>query len=230
MRFVNIVTTIFLIMLCILYSPSYAIGKTISLHKAVNESKVKVEISGLGGSTGDTILLQIKRLIPLTMQLSITPGSVFKSESGKVQDMVFARIKGERMGDRKYRPSSKIVLTDNANHSYIVEAYCLDFHKSNPGKNDTFILTAPDKKTAKILKAGNEQSLGIAAIQSAIWIDRANISDSELTRRFPVSNVDLKAAHKLIESIKGKSSSQGFKVNNSVCMSSTPSACSVINL
>jgi hypothetical protein len=39
-----------------------------------------------------------------------------------VTKLPFARIKGERMGDRKYRPSSKIVLTDNANHSYIVEA------------------------------------------------------------------------------------------------------------
>ena len=172
----------------------------VPLDQAVNEAKVKVEVSGLGGSTGDAILIVIQRQVPETLRISLRPGTVFKSTSGTVQNMVGARIKGERAGESSYAPATEIVLTDDAKHSYIVEAYCLDFHKANPGIGDSFALSPPDEKAGSILMAGKNAEASVPAIQAALWIDRDGIGDAELKERFPVSDEDIKAARALLRS------------------------------
>ena len=121
---------------------------SIPLEQAAKEDKVTLEVTGLGGSTGDTILITVQRRVAGTLRLTLTPGTVFKSISGNVQNMAGACIKGERVSEIAYRPSSEIVLTDNAKHSYIVEAYCLDFHKANPGSRDPFSIAPPDPRAA----------------------------------------------------------------------------------
>jgi hypothetical protein len=46
--------------------------------------------------------------------------------------MTGTTIKGERVSGQTYRPTTTIVLADDTQHTYVIEAYCLDFHKDNP--------------------------------------------------------------------------------------------------
>jgi len=73
--------------------------------------------------------------------------------------MAGASIKGKRVGERSYRPTTEIVLADNDKHSYVIEAYCLDFHKGNPGPSDRFSIAPPDGRTLKILQAGKAKGV-----------------------------------------------------------------------
>jgi len=168
------------------------------LDKALQDGKVRVEITGLGGSTGDTILLNVQRQVPETLRLSLTPGTVFKSATSTVQNMVGAAIKGERVSNTSYRPSSQIVLTDDAKHAYVIQAYCLDFDKGNPGHNDSFSVSPVDVRAAEILAAGQEMGASINVIQSGLWIDREGVGERELKRRFPVTDADITAARGLL--------------------------------
>lgn len=185
-------------------------AQSIPLDQAVKDGKVKIEITGLGGSTGDTILLNVQRQVQETLRLNLTPGTVFKSTSGNVQNMIGARIKGERVGQVAYLPISEISLPNDKKREYIVEAYCLDFHKSNPGSSDAFILSSPDKRIRNIIVRGQEDGHSMQVIQSAIWIDHDKVTPSRLKTRFPVSDKDIETAQKLLKEVERSRMSKLF--------------------
>jgi hypothetical protein len=60
------------------------------LEQAVRDGKVDAEVSGLGGSTGDAILIVVRRKMPEVLRLTLTPGTVFKSAAGAGQNMAGA--------------------------------------------------------------------------------------------------------------------------------------------
>lgn len=180
---------------------SLALGATMSLQEAVHQGKVSMAVKGLGGATGDAIVITLTRTVPESLWLTLTPGTVLPSASGTVQDMVTARVKGERMGLFTYRPSSTIELRDNREHAYLIEAYCLDFHKDNPGPADAFQLGTVDQRAKAILEAGRKQQASINVLQSAIWIDGEHVSNATLKRRFPVSDADIVRARSLLNSL-----------------------------
>lgn len=200
MKINRVILVVIIGYLCnLMYSQS---TKPIPLDEALQEGKIKVIIASLGGSTGDVIAVIVQRKEQKRLRLNLKPGTVFKSVSGTVQNMVGMAIKGERVSRNAYRPTIEIELTDDDEHVYIIEAYCLDFHKPNPGMNDSFILQAPDNHIAKILLTGKKKGARIEVIQCALWIDRENITNTELKSRFKVNDADIKAAYALLQYVK----------------------------
>jgi len=175
----------------------------ISLQQAVTEGKVKAHIRGRGGSTGDTIEIVLQRQVPDLLRISVAVGTVFKSISGNVQNMVAAGVKGEAVSETQYRPAMEIVLADTNRHTYVIEAYSLDFHKPNPGSGDPFGLAPPDDRATNILLAGKKEGASIQAIQSALWIDRNRVADTELKKRFPVRDEDIRDARAILQATQG---------------------------
>ncbi len=174
----------------------------VPLDQAIKDGKVGADITGIGGSTGDTILITVRRKVPEELRLTLTPGTVFKSVTGTVQNMAGASIKGERVGESSYRPTTEIVLADNDKHSYVIEAYCLDFHKGNPGPSDRFSIAPPDGQALKILQAGKAKGASIQVIQAAVWMDRDGATATQLKQRFPVGDRDIEAARGLLRDAK----------------------------
>ena len=164
----------------------------IHLHDAVGQGKVSIEVTAIGGSTGDTIQVAVRRLGKDAIHLDLAPGTVFGSTSATVQDMVGSRIKGERAGTTAYSPLSAIYLPDDQVHTYVIEAYCMDFHKANPAAGNKFRMDAPSPELGSMLAGASGRS--IQQVQAAIWIKRDGVADAELAARFPVRAEDLRAA------------------------------------
>jgi hypothetical protein len=182
---------------CLVTNPAASQGPT-PVGQALREGKVRLEIKGQGGSTGDVIVIHAQRLVREPLRLTLTPGTVLASASGTVQDMVVARLKGEPVDEMRYRPAQEIVLRDDAPRTYLVEAYCLDFDKANPVANDVFTLSRVDERAEKLIEAGLRRGASIGTIQSALWIDREGVTDAQLKRRFPVSDEEIHAARELL--------------------------------
>jgi len=179
-------------------------AQAIPLDQAVQGGKVAVEITGLGGSTGDVILVTAQRQVQETLRLMLAPGTIFKSKSGAVQDMVGACIKGERVSATSYRPATEIVLTDNRRHAYVVEAYCMDFHKENPRAGDRFTVAVPQDRAGALILGGKKARARIQVIQSALWFDREGLSNTAVKSRFPVTDEDIEGARCLLRNITNR--------------------------
>jgi hypothetical protein len=182
--------------------PARGQATAVPLQQAVEEGKVEVNVSSLGGATGKTIRVDVRRKTPQAVHVEINPGTVFLSQSGKVQNMTGGTVKGEFIGPNTYRPTdvNVMVLADDAWHGYLVESFCMDYHKGPPQRGDRFNLAIQDQRAARIIQAKKESSASLWAFQFALWMDREGISEKELLSRYGnvATEVDVRVARNLM--------------------------------
>ena len=153
-----------------------------------------------GGATGTTVQVHVRRKVPQTVHVQITPGTAFIANSGKIQNMAGASVKAEVMANGATRSTSVMVLADNARHTYLVESFCLDYHKPAPKKGDTFRLAINDERAARILQPLDGKPPTLWSMQSAVWMDRMGVTPGELKKRYPqrVTDVEITVARNLL--------------------------------
>lgn len=171
-----------------------------SLQSAVRQGLVDVEVVSRGGATGTTVQVHVRRKVPQTVRVEITPGTVFIANSGKIQNMAGASVKAEIMANGVTRSTSVMVLADNARHSYLVESFCLDYHKPAPKQGDSFRLAINDERAARILQPLDGKQPTLWSMQCAVWMDRMGVTPAELKKRYPnrVTDVEIKFAGNLL--------------------------------
>jgi hypothetical protein len=86
-----------------------------------------------------------------------------------------------------------MALSDDAEHTFLVEAYCLDFEKDNPQAADRFSLTNIDARSLDVVRRAKTRSKSVRVAQAALWLDRG-VPERELIERFPISTSELAAA------------------------------------
>lgn len=179
-----------------------AVGQTtvFSLQQAVRQGMVDVEVVSRGGATGTTVQVHVRRKVPQTVHVQITPGTAFIAVSGKIQNMAGASVKAEIMANGATHSTSVMVLADNARHSFLVESFCLDYHKPAPKQGDTFRLAINDERAARILQPLEGKQPTLWSMQCAVWMDRMGVTPAELKKRYPtrVTNVEISVARNLL--------------------------------
>jgi hypothetical protein len=113
--------------------------KILSVLQAEDQGMVRTSYESLGGSSGDSVVLVIVKLRgPARLVLSVPTGLYLSNASTTTQDMVISGLRGRDTGDNMYEPLSLITLNDGEPIRYIVQAYCAEFHKENPGASSSF--------------------------------------------------------------------------------------------
>jgi hypothetical protein len=178
----------------------------LSIEQAAAQGKIDLEVKSLGRSTGPCIKLVIRRRVPETLRLTIDSGIVFKSTSGKVQNMVGAKVLGEyRASNNTYRPDGLMILADNATHAFVLEAYCLDSDKPTPGLKEGFLLGGIDIKARGTLELAMSRKASISDIQMAIWLDRplsAGVTVESMMARVRATTANVQAARSILAQLE----------------------------
>jgi|GEM_PF-1879136 len=173
-----------------------------TLDEAIDSDLVKAEITGKGASSGDSINLKLTRKTSEPIEITVPKGTVLHA-SGGAQNMVVLKLSGIPEGSQWIIPLSKIVLDSSEPQTFILEAYCLDFHKDNPSSSTKFSVgTATDHQILRILNAVDDLSsdtASLAAIQIAIWVVTEDVSKSELYNRFSAEQSDINNAKIILE-------------------------------
>ncbi len=173
-----------------------------TLSEAVDINFVKAEITGNGASSGDSINLELTLLTNYTTEISVPRGTVLLA-SGAAQNMVVYKVRGIPEDTMWITPILKIILDSSEPQTFILDAYCLEFHKRNPSRSTKFSVgTLTDPKIMRILDALDELSsdtTSVGAIQTAIWVVTDDISKKELVDRFPVEPNDIDNAKIILE-------------------------------
>ena len=173
-----------------------------TLSEAVDKNFVKAEMTGSGASSGDSINLKLTRLTHYTTEISVPKGTVLLA-SGAAQNMVVYKVSGIPKGTMWITPVTKIVLDSSEPQTFILEAYCLDFHKENPSSSTKFSVgTLTNSQILRILDASDNLSsdiTSVGAIQTAIWVVTEDVSKKELVDRFPVEQKDIDNAKLILD-------------------------------
>ena len=177
-------------------APSY------TLNEAINSGLVTAEITGSGASSGDSIYLKLTRRTAEPLEITVPKGTVLHA-SGGVQDMVVWKLSGIPAGSQLIYPQSHIVLYIPEPQTFILRAYCLDFHKANPSSSTKFAVgSSADPQILKILNTVDNLSsevASVAAIQIAIWVVTEDVSVKELHNRFLAHQEDINNAKIILE-------------------------------
>jgi hypothetical protein len=200
MRTTRIVAALFVCLAAVAVVSAAEQTTVFSLQQAVRQGLVDVEVVSRGGATGTTVQVHVRRKVPQTVHVQITPGTVFIANSGKIQNMAGASVKAEIMANGAQRSTSVMVLADNARHSYLVESFCLDYHKPAPRQGDSFRLAINDERAARILQPLDGKQPTLWSMQCAVWMDRMGVTPAELKKRYPnrVTDVEIKFAGNLL--------------------------------
>lgn len=153
----------------------------LSLDVAVRKGLVEVDIRGRGSCSGDSVSVSVRRKAKHEVRVVVDPGTVLESTSGDVQRMACHQVKHEKVG-KKYKRVDVMVLNDEAEHTFLLEAYCLDQDKPTPNRESRFTIGSRDKDASRIIQNGKRAGATIRAIQVAIW-NRNDTTDFEGTSR-----------------------------------------------
>jgi tetratricopeptide (TPR) repeat protein len=168
-----------------------------SLASLIKQGQVEATATAIGGSSGDTIRLTLRRKVDTVVQADLLPGTVLRSDDPAVQDMVAYQVRGTAVDEERFQPTDAIVLESDEPVTYIVAAYCLDFDKDNPSAGGTFALADPSPAMARLLARARKQDADTPTIQATVWMAQG-VPAGEIRQRFPVDQAQLSAARRLI--------------------------------
>jgi len=174
----------------------------ISLAEALEQQLADIQILGMGAASGASIQVIARATGSQSVSIGIAPGTVLRSSVPGEQDMVVRQLLGLRQGEQRYTPTEVIFLHPAAAEpvTYIVDAYCLNFHKGNPSATTSFSVdahTAASPDVAAVLAAAGRvpgAAQDIAAIQAAVWTVTDRPTLQELANRGYSPNREMVAA------------------------------------
>ena len=173
---------------------------TSTLQDASASGLVVADFSGNGGSSGDSVRVQLSKgskSSPGLVEEVLPIGSILTSRDEGAQSMVVAGVRGVELGGGKFRPESRIVLTDGETVTYVLSAYCIQFEKQNPSNSTGFSLERPDPALACIARKGT--MLTVPAMQAAVWMQSDQITYAHMTEKFSITEQDWSAGRAVFQ-------------------------------
>lgn len=170
----------------------------VSLDVAVKTGLVDVEVKGRGVCSGDAVRVEVRRKVGRELHVIVEPGMVVESTSGKVQSMVCHGVKYQQVAGGKYRRVDVMVLNEGAPQTFLLEAFCRDFHKPTPGADSSFHLGTTDLPATQVIVQGKEAGASLKTIQVAVWLQKG-ASEDDVRRGFRATDADIKAARALVQ-------------------------------
>lgn len=166
-----------------------AVAAGVSLLDAIQNGQVAALFLGTGASSGDAILLKVRKLGMTggTSEYTLPAGVLLRSGVSGEQGMILAGIKGRTAGAGTYIVETKIQLADMQEREYLLEAYCADFAKGNPSPQSVMRVNGHDARAACVIAEGQRHSFSIQALQAAIWLVREKVPYDRMQSTFPVT-------------------------------------------
>jgi hypothetical protein len=79
---------------------------TISLHDAVRQGKVKVDVQSRGGAAGATVRVEVQRQVAETLRIEVAPGTVLVNAVNTEQNIAVGRLKGNSLARTSIDPAA----------------------------------------------------------------------------------------------------------------------------
>lgn len=173
------------------------------LAAAVAAGKVSATFQGTGGSTGDSVMVTVKKKNSVggDITLTIPTGTRLESRNSSEQDMVISSVRGVMMGEGTYSPNS-VIQASSSPQTYILDAYCAELDKNNPSTGNSFSLGTVDPQLACILSEA--KNLSAEAKQAAVWIYTDKAEFNHVNNKFNVSKSDWHVAESVARKCQAK--------------------------
>jgi hypothetical protein len=172
-----------------------------TLQDAIASGQVNGVFYGTGSSSGDSVTVEVSKgpkAASGPKEVSVPPGSRLDSADAGAQGMMILGIAGRVTGATTYAPADNIVVPATGTATYLLTAFCSEFHKDNPSESTRFTLRSPDPSLACIAKRSKDGGLSIDATQAAVWIYTDRLTFEAVNEKFSVSRTDWDRAQQVV--------------------------------
>ena len=172
--------------------------------------RISYRASGLGGSSGPTVKLDVTGRRAGTVQLTVPSGTML-SAGGAAQGMVISGVLGRFNGSGdsglgggavSYVPEPVITVHGREKVTYLLEGYCAEFEKDNPSTDTRFSVKGYDQTLARVLRLSKQRGLSVRATQVAVWLITDHIDRDQLEGKFPVTDAEWSQAKKVVSAAR----------------------------
>ncbi|MCX7017006.1 MAG: hypothetical protein NTW86_31345 [Candidatus Sumerlaeota bacterium] len=171
---------------------------------AIAAGEAQIVATALGGTSGDTLRLEVVNQTAQERTWRLLPGAVALSGNPAVPDFAIRRIRGRSVDPQRYEPTDVIQLKPGETGVYVCEAYSMNFQRENPSSAARYTLSAPRPPLQKLFQAAERANPSTRAMQAAVWGLLTQIKKDDLMRRFPVSDEEYALAEGLIRMSEGQ--------------------------
>jgi hypothetical protein len=173
------------------------------LAEAKEKGLIEYEVRGTGSSSGDALMLSIRRTGDQTIVVYVDMGTVFGPNDAQYQRMVATGVRGlvVNQSTGSYMPTTEIRLDDMEPKLYVVEAFCMDFNLHNPAEAAVMTPLAIDARSAAVLTQAKSAGLSMPGTQAALWIDRDHVTKEKIQAIFEASDKDIEDAFEMLKTM-----------------------------
>lgn len=178
-----------------------------TLQQAIASGEVSARFYGNGSSSGESVMVEVSKgpkgaSGPQTV--TIPRGSKLASSQASAQSMTVSSVAGRSSGGGNYVPMPNILVPDRGTATYVLTAFCAEFHKDNPSSSTQFTLLPPDQTMTCIAEQSERSGLSVDAQQAAVWMYTDNATFDQVNETFTVSREDWDDARKVASACRGK--------------------------
>jgi TQXA domain-containing protein len=130
--------------------------------------------------------------------VTIPPGSQLESSEAGAQGMMVLGVAGRVTGRGTYARTANIVIPATGTATYVLKAFCAEFHKDNPSESTQFTLRPPDTTLACIARQSLKANSSLEATQAAVWMYTDRLTFQEMSEKFRISSADWSAAQEIV--------------------------------
>ena len=158
---------------------------SIPFGEALNQGSIEGSLRGLGVTSGDSVLVTLRRLQSTPLAISLPRGSVLLNNNENEPDMVVHQVRESRPAGSVGPYVENIQLTDDAWHEYVVEAYSLHARKGAASKSASFTVIGPVSSQVLQISEISDRVPGVSveALQTAIWAVTDGVDFNEMVSR-----------------------------------------------
>ncbi|MFH1468162.1 MAG: hypothetical protein ABIO70_27495 [Pseudomonadota bacterium] len=190
-----------------------------ALPEAVSAGSVGVVFRGADASSGDSILLEAENHTDVALSLTVPAGLVLRNGHESSQDMGVRSLRGRSEGGGMFVMTSTIDLPAHGKGTWVIEAYCLEFHDDNPSSLETLTIARVDDALARLF-AVDAQTLDL---QVAVWAYTDDPPAAELQAKFPADDAVIERAAQLYERALGGACGRVMFRDTDGCSDAKPS-------
>jgi TQXA domain-containing protein len=184
-----------------LWSSAYPQTATPTLQQAIAAGQANTRFYGTGGSSGDSVMVEVSKgpkAASGPKTVTVPPGSQLESSQGGAQNMMVLGVGGRVTGPSTYAPSDNIVIPETGTATYILNAFCAEFHKDNPSESTQFTLRSPDATLACIARQSLKAHSSIQTTQAAVWMFTDRLTFTEMNETFSISSSEWNNAEEIV--------------------------------
>lgn len=187
-------------LLLVIASPARVMPATIM--QGVISNEVQVQLSSLGATSGDSLVMDVRNLSKVQQIWEVPPGLVVEPQSASAPPMVIRALKGRRVDESRYEAMDRIQLEGGASGQFVLEGYSMDMRRSATTNGAAYTISALRNDLAQMFAISVKTGATSRVVQTAVWLAAMDVPPAQIQAALQLPVAEFNQALNLASTVR----------------------------